>query len=205
MVFPILHRRNPTRLEIVKTSPITTSTIHFSLNVNRAVKNRQTWEWNVLETATDSTGLCKLWHKIVDRDMFLPRPRGMLSAPPRRSVSPPWRTWCFPPAGRTRTSRLTPPRHWCSSTSADLPWSDLWCSSQSRSPWTAGEWSLRSCLWNCLRTNRTGGMLRKGLELISIIWSVLSTNQSQGSEEEMEEGDHRMFDSPGILNRSKIS
>ena len=39
---PIRHLRKPTRLETVKTSPITTSTIHFSLKVKRAVKNRQT-------------------------------------------------------------------------------------------------------------------------------------------------------------------
>ena len=39
---PIRHLRKPTRLETVKTSPITTSTIHFSLNVKSAVKNKQT-------------------------------------------------------------------------------------------------------------------------------------------------------------------
>merc|ERR550539_2334980 len=39
---PIRHLRKPTRLETVKTRPITTSTIHFSLNVKRAVKKRQT-------------------------------------------------------------------------------------------------------------------------------------------------------------------
>ena len=45
MVFPIRHRRKPTRFETVNTRPITTNTIHFNLNVNRAVKNRQTWTW----------------------------------------------------------------------------------------------------------------------------------------------------------------